>query len=111
LSIDYSDTSDAASIVRVEPDGSKTEDHGWDADTLEEMVDAMGDEAPEWARKKLAATDEDEPSSTERLKALAKQEKFLVAAFGFCCEAGKTFDLEVTGYGADAFDGVAFVTT
>ncbi|HUS34688.1 MAG TPA: ankyrin repeat domain-containing protein, partial [Verrucomicrobiae bacterium] len=48
LSIDYSDTSDAASIVRVEPSGKKTEDKGWDSESLQEMVDALGEEAPAW---------------------------------------------------------------
>src|SRR5438045_950903 len=66
LSIEYSDTSDAASILRVEPDGKKMQDQGWDHETLKEMVEAMGDEAPEWAKKQLAGSDEDEPSSTER---------------------------------------------
>ncbi len=110
LSIKYSDTSDAASILRVEPDGKKSQDQGWDRETLEEMVEAMGDEAPGWAKKQLAKTDEDEPSSTERLVMLAEQQKFVVAAFGFYCEPGRNLDVEVTRYGADSFDGVAFVT-
>ena len=60
LSIEYSDTSDAASVFRAEPDGKSSQDAGWDRDTLEEMVGAMGDEAPEWAKKQLAKSDEDE---------------------------------------------------
>jgi ankyrin repeat protein len=51
LSIEYSDTSDAASVIRIEPDGTQKDDKGWDRDTLQEMVEAMGDEAPGWARK------------------------------------------------------------
>ena len=54
LSIEYSDTSDAASILRVEPDGTKTHDQGWDHESLKEMVDALGGGAPAWARKALA---------------------------------------------------------
>ena len=111
LSIEYSDTSDAASILRVEPIGKKSHDQGWDRETLEEMVGAMGDEAPAWAKKQLAKTGEDEPSSTERLVILAEQEKFIVAAFGLYCESGRKFDVEFTGYGAETFDGVAFVTS
>ncbi|MCO5051846.1 MAG: ankyrin repeat domain-containing protein [Verrucomicrobiae bacterium] len=110
LSIEYSDTSDAASILRVEPDGKKSRDQGWDRGALEEMVEAMGDEAPAWAKKQLSKTDEDEPSSSERLVMLAEQEKFVVAAFGFYCEPGRTLDVEVTGYGVDSFEAVAFVT-
>lgn len=110
LSVEYSDTSDAASIFRAEPNGKSFHDKGWDRDTLQEMVDAMGDEAPDWATKQLAKTSDDEPSSTERLVMLAESEKFAVAAFGFYCEAGRPLDIEVTGYGADAFDGVAFVS-
>lgn len=111
LSIEYSDTSDAAAVFRAEPDGKSSRDDGWDRDTLEEMVEAMGDKAPEWARKQLAKTDEDEPSSTERLEMLAEREKFVVAAFGLDCEPGHEVDVDFTGYGADVFDGVAFVTS
>lgn len=111
LSIEYSDTSDAASILRAEPDGKKSQDQGWDRDTLEEIVEALGDKAPAWAKKQLAKTDEDEPSSSERLLMLAEQEKFVVAAFGFYCEPGRKIDVEVTGYRAESFDGVAFVTS
>lgn len=110
LSIEYSDTSDAASILRMEPDGTKSQDQGWDRETLEEMVEAMGDKAPVWAKKQLAKTGEDEPSSSERLLMLAEQETFVVAAFGFYCEPGRKIDVEVTGYGADSFDAVAFVS-
>jgi hypothetical protein len=109
LVIDYSDTSDAASIVRVEPSGKKTEDQGWDAESLQEMVDAMGNKAPDWAKKKLAEANEDEPTNTERLEALAKAEKFVVVAFGFYCESGKKLD-EVTGYDAEMFEGAALVS-
>jgi hypothetical protein len=110
LSIEYSDTSDAASVVRAEPDGKSSRDAGWDHETLEEMVEALGDEAPAWAKKQLAKTGEDEPSSTERLEMLTEQEKFVVAAFGLDCEPGRKVDVEFVGYGAEAFDGVAFVS-
>lgn len=74
------------------------------------MVGAMGDEAPAWAKKQLAKSDEDEPSSTERLEMLAGQEKFVVAAFFLDYEPGRKLDLDFTGYGAESFDGVAFVS-
>lgn len=110
LSIEYSDTSDAASVLRVEPDGKKSRDNGWDRESLEEMVGALGDEAPAWAKKQLAEIGEDAPDSSERVVMLAEQEKFVVAAFGFYCEPGRKIDLEVTGYGAESFDAVAFVS-
>ncbi|PWU15651.1 MAG: hypothetical protein C5B50_15085 [Verrucomicrobia bacterium] len=111
LSIEYSDTSDAASILRVEPDGKKSTDAGWDRDMLADMVEAMGDKAPAWAKKKLAKTDEDEPSSTERLEMLAEDEKFVVAAFGLQYEPGRKLDIEFEGYLAEHFQGVVFVST
>ena len=110
LSIEYSDTSDAASVFRAEPDGKSASDAGWDRDTLEEMIGAMGDEAPDWAKKQLAKTDEDDPSSTERLEMLAEQEKFIVAAFWLGCEPGRKLDIDFTGYASEVFDGVAFVS-
>jgi hypothetical protein len=110
LVLEYSDTSDAASIVRIEPTGKATKDKGLDRELLQEMVEAMGDDAPSWAKKQLAKTSEDEPSSTERLVALAEQEKFVVAAFGLQAEAGRKVEVEFTGYGKEAFDGVAFVS-
>jgi len=110
LSIEYSDTADAASVLRIEPNGTKSHDKGWDHDMLEEMLKAMGDEAPAWARKQLAKTGEDEPRSTERLEMLAEQEKFVVAAFDLDCEPCRNVDVEFVGYGKEAFDGVAFVS-
>jgi ankyrin repeat protein len=110
LSIQYSDTSDAAAILRIEPDGKKTRDQGWDHDSLKELVEAMGNEAPAWAKKQLAKTDEDEPTSTERLVMLAEHEKFVVAAFGLYCEPSKKIDVEFTGYGSETFDNTAFVS-
>jgi len=109
-SIEYSDTSDAATVFRAEPNGKSTRDAGWDRDTLEEMVGAMGDEAPAWAKKQLKKSDEDDPTSTERLELLAVQEKFVVAAYGLDCEPGRKLDIDFTGYAADVFDGVAFVS-
>ncbi len=110
LSIEYSDTSDAASTLRIEPDGKTTKDAGWDRDILEEMVGAMGNESPAWAKKQLARTPEDALSSTEQLEKLAEEEKFVVAAFGFGCEPGETLDVEIAGYGKEDFDGAAFVS-
>lgn len=111
LVIEYSDTSDAASILRIEPTGKTTKDKGWDRESLQEMVEAMSEEAPSWAKKQLAKTSEDEPSSSERLVALAEQEKFVIAAFGLQAEPGRKVDVEFTGYGKGVFDGVAFVST
>ncbi len=111
LIIEYSDTSDAASIVRIEPDGKITEDKGWDRESLQEIVEATGNDAPSWVRRQLAKTSKDEPSSTERLVALAEQERFVVAAFGLEAEEGRKVDLEFTGFGKEAFDDVAFVST
>jgi ankyrin repeat protein len=110
LVIEYSDTSDAASILRIEPDGKTAKDAGWDRESLQEMADAMGNEAPAWVKKQLAKTGDDEPRSTERLVMLAEQEKFVVAAFGLQGETGRAMDIEITGLGEDAFDAVAFVT-
>jgi uncharacterized protein len=111
LSIEYSDTSDAASVFRAEPDGTSSKDARWDRDYIEEFFGDMGDEAPEWAKKRLAEPeDEDEPSGTERLVMLAQQEKFVIAAFGPDYEPGDELEIEFTGYGAEVFDGVAFVT-
>jgi len=94
LLVEYSDTSDAASTLRIEPDGRKSGDQGWDHAALQEMVDAMGEEAPAWAKKQLARTDEDAPSSTARLVMLAEQEKFVIAAFGLNWEPGRPLDIE-----------------
>ena len=110
LSIEYSDTSDAATIFRAEPDGKSTRDAGWDRDTLEEIVGTLGDKAPAWAKKQLANSDEDDPTSTERLELLAAQEKFVVAAFGLDCEPGREVEIDFTGYASGVFDGVAFVS-
>jgi ankyrin repeat protein len=96
LSIEYSDTSDAASIIRLSPDGKRLEEHGCDRAMLQEMVDTMGKEAPDWARKQLKKTLEDEPSSTERLVSLAEEEKFVVASFGLGAEPGGSSKLSST---------------
>ena len=101
---------DAASILRIEPDGRKSRDQDWDHASLQEVVDAMGDEAPGRAKKQLAGTDEDAPSSTERLVMLAKQEKIVVAFYGLNWEPGRPLDLEFSGYGAESLDDVAFIT-
>jgi hypothetical protein len=71
----------------------------------------MGDDAPEWAKKQLTETDENEPSSTSRLKMLAEHERFVVAAFGFDGQSGRKIDVEVRGYPAEAFEGVAWVSS
>lgn len=71
LSVKYSDTLDAATIFRAEPDEKSTRDAGWDHAALEEIVGVLGDKAPAWAKKQLADSDEDDPTSTERLELLA----------------------------------------
>jgi ankyrin repeat protein len=111
LSIEYNDTADAATVFRAEPDGKSSRDDGWDRVLLEEMVESMGDEAPEWAKKQLAKNNEDDPSSTERLEMLAEREKFVAAAFGPDYKPGDELEVDFTGYGAEVFDGVAFVSS
>ncbi len=78
---------------------------------LQEMVEAMGEEAPDWARKQLKETPEDEPSSTERLVALAEEEKFVVASFGLVAEPGRKLEIEFHACGREMFEAVAFVTS
>ena len=112
LSIEYSDTADAAGVFRAEPDGKSSYDGGWDRESLEEIVGALGDEAPGWAKKQLENTDaDDESGSSERLTMLAQQEKFVVAAFDLEYEPGDKLEVDFTGYGAEVFDGVAFVSS
>ena len=53
LIIEYSDTSNAASLVRVAATGEKTEDQGWDRETLEEMVKAMGEPGSSLGKKTI----------------------------------------------------------
>ena len=110
LSIEYSDTSDAASIIRLSPDGKRSEEQGCDREMLQEMVEAMGEAAPEWARKQLKKTPDDEPSSTERLVALAEEEKFVVASFGLHAEPGRKLEIEFHSCVPEMFEAVAFVT-
>jgi len=110
LFIEYSDTADAVSIFQAGPDGKSTKDAGWDNDLLDEMVGAMGDEAPGWAKQQLAAADEDDLDSTERLQQLAGREKFAAAALGLGHKPGQKLDIEFPGLGPKDFDGVAFVS-
>jgi len=109
----YSDSSDAAGFERFEPDGSSIEDKGWHRESLAEMVGALGKEAPAWAKKQLAGWDEENPgpSSTERLKMLAENERFVLAAFGLVVEPDRPVDVEFTAYPAEAFDGVAIAAS
>jgi ankyrin repeat protein len=111
LSIEYSDTANAVSLFRAEADGKSSQDAGWDRETLEEMVGALGDKAPEWAKKQLENADEDEPGGTERLVMLAHAERFVVAAFGLDYEPGNELEVDFIGYSTEVFDGVAFVNS
>ena len=107
----YSDCADAASIDRFDSSGRKTdEDKGWDHASLKEFVEELGDDAPPEMKKQLAESDEDDLTSSERLVALAEKEKFVVAAFWFNGQPDKPMELEIVGYGPEAFDGVAFVS-
>lgn len=110
LSIEYSDTAGAASVFRAEPDGKSSRDAGWDFAMLQEVVENMPEEAPANMKEQLAKMSEDDPTSEQRLEALAERERFVVAAYDFYCEPGRKLDVDLAGYGADAFDGVAFVT-
>jgi ankyrin repeat protein len=114
LWIGYSDTADAASIERHEPDGTKWEDAGWDRDTLEEVVQNTGDDAPAWMKQKLAEMGEkrdDELSSSQRLEKLAADEGFAAAALWVQHDPGREVEVSFPGLPAEAFDGVAWVST
>jgi ankyrin repeat protein len=118
LSVNYSDTSDAASIRRFEPDGRVSlADDGWDRGILEELVDATGDEAPAWAKQKLKSMgrkpddDADEPDSSERLQRLAAAEQFAIAILNVDSAAGRPVELTFPGLPSEAFDAVAWVST
>jgi hypothetical protein len=111
IEVDYSDTSDAAQVVRVDAGRGRVEvDDGWDRDALEEVATHLGDDAPAWMAKRLKEMGDDELSSTERVELLAAQERFVAAAFGFYAQGGLV-DVDVDGYPAEAFDEAAFVTT
>ena len=113
LSVQYSDTSDAASIDRFEPDGRSSRDDGWDPGTLREVVDGMGSKTPRELREKLKAAEAagDETTSSERLERLAVEERFVLAAFWLQHSPGRPLELSFIDYPAEAFDGVAFVST
>jgi ankyrin repeat protein len=121
LTVNYSDTADAASIRRFEPDGRVTlADDGWDRGVLEELVDATGDDAPAWAKRKLKSMgqkldddddDADEPDSSERLQRLAAAEQFAIAILNVDSAAGRPVELTFPGLPAEAFDAVAWVST
>jgi ankyrin repeat protein len=114
LLLDYSDTSDAGEIRRFEADGSAARDRMWERETLEEMVEAMGNDAPAEARERLKAmrkSGKEMVSSTERMKSMAKAEGFAVAWGGLSAKEGEPLDVSFTGYPAEAFDGTALVTT
>lgn len=110
IEVDYSDTSDAAQVVRAEPGGQIAVDEGWDRDSLEEVATHLGDDAPAWMTKRLKETGDDELSSTQRVELLAARERFVAAAFGFYAQGG-VVDVDVDGYPAEAFDDAAFVTS
>jgi hypothetical protein len=112
LSIEYSDTSGTANVDRFEPDGTHVNlEDAWDRDLLQEVVDELGDEATDEMKQRLASMDEDEEDSSTGLKRLAETEKFNVAALGFAVEPDRAIDIEFAGYPAEAFDGVAWVST
>jgi len=111
LLVDYSDTSDAASVVRVLPDGKTQRDQGWDYETLKELVDSLGNAAPSWAQKLLKATGDADPTSTERLQQLAEVEKFVVAHLSIHGEWGSALDIQFDNLAETVFEDVAFVTS
>ncbi|MBC7784494.1 MAG: hypothetical protein H7144_11710 [Burkholderiales bacterium] len=111
LSIEYSDTSDSATVSRFSPDGAVARDDGMDQELLKELIEGAGKKAPAWAKKRLAESTEDGPISTRRLQQLAETEKFVVAAFGLYAEEGRLLEIDVPGYPQEAFDPVAWVTT
>jgi hypothetical protein len=111
LSIEYSDTSDAASILRVEPDRQSDEDAGWDRGILEEVVGALGKEAPAWAKERLTKMPKDAPSSTQYVRALAERERFVLAAYAPLVRDDAPIEIGFPGYPPEAFEEVAWVTT
>jgi len=111
LWIQYSDTSGTATIDRFEPDGAaRNLEDGWDRDILEEVVGELGDEATPEMKKRLASMDDEDDDSSTGLVKLAEAEAFNVAALGLTIEPGRAVDVEFTGYPAEAFDGVAWVS-
>ena len=108
--IAYSDTSDAASTIRVLPDGKIQRDAGWDYESLKEMVDSLGSQAPPWAKELLKGTDPDESTSTERLQRLAELEKFAVGHFSIQGEWGSAMDIHFGILAEAVFEEVAFIT-
>lgn len=111
LLVDYSDTSDSASVVRVSPEGKTQRDQGWDYETLKELVDTLGNEAPAWVQNLLQATVSSDPTSTERLQQLAEVEKFVVAHFSIQGEWGSAMDIQFDNLAESVFEDVAFVTS
>jgi len=107
--LQYSDTSDAAAVGRFEADGSNSQDQGWDEDTLKEAMDAMGDEAPAWMKKKLRELKDKLPSA-QRLEKMAEEEKFAIGVLYLSGDVSKKVELQFVGYPEEAFDGVAFVS-
>jgi ankyrin repeat protein len=113
LLIQYSDAAGAGDVKRFQPDGKVVADEGYDRESLEEMVSAMGDEAPDWAKKRLAEleqSDEEDEGSSERIVRLAESEKFAIAWGGLRAEPGRNLEIEFTNLPAEAFDGAAWVS-
>jgi hypothetical protein len=109
LSVEYSDTSDAARVVQYDG-GTTTVREDASDQMLQEIAEAMGDEAPQWVKDRMDAVDEDAADSGQKLVGLARRERFVVAAFGLDAESGQNVEVDFAGFPAEAFDGVAFVT-
>ena len=113
LLAEYSNTSDATSVQRFEPDGKTSKDDGWDQEMLEEMADAMGDQAPAWAKKRLKQMQSGAPTprSTERLQMLAVDQRFAITPLELNYSPGRPMEMSFVGYPAQAFDAVALITS
>ena len=61
--------------------------------------------------KQLKSAPESEQDSSHRLTQLAQKEKFTIAWGGFYCEPGRALDISFANLPAEAFDGVAWVSS
>ncbi len=109
LLLEYSDTAGAGSLKRFNPDGSTAKDQSGDEEALGEMVDAMGKDAPAWARDKFKKLKKEKRPELD-LQKLGEQEKYAVAWGSLIPEDGK-LEIAFTNLPAEAFDPVAWIST
>jgi hypothetical protein len=107
--LEYSDTAGAGSMKHFNPDGTAAEDQSGDEEMLTEMVGAMGNEAPGWARDRLKKLKREKRPELD-LQKLGEQEKYAIAWESLMAEDGK-LEIAFNNLPAEAFDGVAWITT